>query len=318
MEMTRYRMLKTDFWMSPIVGEELKKDEKFLYIYLLTNHLTTQIGIYRILKKQIAIDMDISIEEVESLMASLIDRQLIRYNAETREVALRDWGIAIQSRGGKPVLDCIESELRKVVDTSLISFVLESIQKKDIRNLYEKFCDQFVVTSGENDDTSATCYTICGQKEEEEKEKEKEQQQQKAFNPSIENNPEGEVQSQNQKSSDVKEIIEFWDNNGFGFSNMNAKQQLLSWLDDSHFLRPKDVVLKALSIACLNNKRKLNYVVGILRNWENESLHTVEEIEFYQDNQKSQSQNSQLPRSFPSGRDIPREFELDITAGEEE
>lgn len=316
--MTRYRMLNTDFWMTPIVGEELKKDEKFLYLYLLTNHLTTQIGIYRILKKQISIDMDISIEYVNSLLESLTKHQLIRYNSDTREVAIKDWGRAIQSRGGKPVLDCIESELKRVVDTSLISFVLESVQKKDIRTLYEKFCDSFVVTPEEIDDTSATLYTIRGQKEEKEVEKEKEQQQQKAFNPSIENNPEGEVQSHNQKSSDVKEIIEFWDNNGFGFSNVNAKQQLLSWLDDSPFLRPKDVVLKALSIACLNNKRKLNYVVGILRNWENESLHTVEEIESYQDNQKSQSQHSQSPSSCPSGRDIPREFELDITAGEEE
>ncbi|PMC33919.1 DNA replication protein DnaD [Bacillus sp. UMB0899] len=312
-------MLKTDFWMSPIVGEELKKDEKFLYIYLLTNHLTTQIGIYRILKKQIAIDMDISIEEVESLMASLIDRQLIRYNAETREVALRDWGIAIQSRGGKPVLDCIESELRKVVDTSLISFVLESIQKKDIRDLYEKFCDRNVMTYEDIDDTSTTCYTTCGQEKEKEKEKEKEQEKkQKAFNPSVENKPEEEVQSQMKKSSDVKEIIEFWDNNGFGFSNVNAKQQLLSWLDDSQFLRPKEVVLKALTIACSYNKRKLNYVVGILRNWENESLLTLEEIESYQDNKKSHSQNRQSPPSFQAGRDIPRDVNLDITAGEEE
>ena len=149
-------------------------------------------------------------------------------------------------------------------------------------------------------------------------EKEKEKQKQKAINPNIENNPEGEVQSLIKKSNDVREIIEFWDNNGFGFSNVNAKQQLLSWLDDSPFLQPKDVVLKALTIACSNNKRKLNYVVGILRNWENESLLNLEEIEVYQDNKKSQSQNSQSPPSFPAGRDIPRDFVLDITAGEEE
>jgi DnaD/phage-associated family protein len=57
----------------------------------------------------------------------------------------------------------------------------------------------------------------------------------------------------------LKEIVEFWDNNGFGFSNVNAKQQLLTWLDDSSFLQQKDVILKAMTIACANNKRGLSF-----------------------------------------------------------
>ncbi|WP_066389155.1 DnaD domain protein [Neobacillus mesonae] len=57
---------------------------------------------------------------------------------------------------------------------------------------------------------------------------------------------------------------------------MNGKQQLL---DDSSFLRPKEVILKAMTIACANNKRRLSYVVGILKNRQNESLLTVEEID---------------------------------------
>ncbi|MBO7007788.1 MAG: enoyl-CoA hydratase/isomerase family protein, partial [Pseudomonadales bacterium] len=44
---------------------------------------------------------------------------------------------------------------------------------------------------------------------------------------------------------DVKEIIACWDANGFGFTNVIAKQQLLAWLDDSRFLQPKEMILKA-------------------------------------------------------------------------
>ncbi len=93
----------------------------------------------------------------------------------------------------------------------------------------------------------------------------------------------------------MKEIVEFWDKNGFGFTNVNAKQQLLSWLDDSRFLQPKEVILKAMNIACANNKRKLNYIVGILKNWENESLLTVEEIDSYRENQKPVRRKSNQP-----------------------
>jgi predicted phage replisome organizer len=74
-------------------------------------------------------------------------------------------------------------------------------------------------------------------------------------------------------------VTQFWDNNGFGYNNIQAKTQLLSWLDDSKFKNPSEVIIKAMEIACSNNKRRLNYVEGILKNWENESLLTIEEIE---------------------------------------
>jgi DnaD/phage-associated family protein len=98
---------------------------------------------------------------------------------------------------------------------------------------------------------------------------------------------------------------------------VNAKQQLLSWLDDSSFLQSKDVILKAMMIACANNKRKLNYVVGILKNWENESLLTAHEIDAYHEHQRPAPKYSQSTESLPAGRAIPSGFELDLTAGEE-
>nr|WP_263326286.1 DnaD domain protein [Neobacillus sp. Marseille-Q6967] len=331
--MAKYRMVRTDFWKNPIVSEEMTPEDKYFYLYLLTNPHTTQIGIYKITKKQMAFDLGYSIESVHSLMERFIEHhKVIRYNPETRELAIKNWGKNNLHKGGKPVMDCIFSELKDVEDPSLIQYVSESILKEDIRNLYQSFCEQErVVIAKENrdqdendpyidteceelDDTFMHRYTRRGQKEKE-NEKEK-QKQQKDFNPKIESNPDIENPI-NQKTEDVKEIVEFWDNNGFGFTNVNAKQQLLSWLDDSSFLQPKDVILKAMNIACANNKRRLNYVVGILKNWENESLLTVEEIDSYYENQKPVPKNRQLTESYPGGRDIPSGFELDFTAGED-
>ncbi|MBT2734585.1 DnaD domain-containing protein [Bacillus sp. ISL-7] len=92
---------------------------------------------------------------------------------------------------------------------------------------------------------------------------------------------------------------------------------MLVWLEDSSFLQPKEVILKAMKIACANNKRRLSYVVGILKNWENESLLTVEEIDSYHENQKSVPKYRQSTESFPAGRAIPSGFKLDLTSGEE-
>jgi len=76
----------------------------------------------------------------------------------------------------------------------------------------------------------------------------------------------------------TSEVIQFWDGNGFGLNNIQAKNQLLLWLDDSSFKEPKKIIVKAMEIACANNKRQLNYIEGILRNWKSESLLTLEEI----------------------------------------
>jgi len=335
LKMAKYRIVHIDFWKNPIVLEEMTPEDKYFHLYLLTNPKTTQIGIYKITKKEMAFDLGYSIESVDALMERFIEHhKLIRYNPETRELALKNWAKDNLCKGGKPIMDCIYSELKKVEDRSLIEYVAESILKKEFRSVYESFCEQGEVLLGnesndqngslpyldsedeELDDTFTQLFTIREQKEKEkEKENKKEKQQQEALYPYIENNPEV---VNHQKLEDVKEIIEFWDYNGFGFSNINAKQQLLAWLEDSSFLQPKDVILKAMNIACANNKRRLSYVVGILKNWENESLLSIEEIDSYQENQKPVTKHRQSAHSFPTGRYIPREFELDLTAGEDE
>ena len=319
--MAKYRMVHTEFWMSPIVSEEMTPEDRYFFLYLLTNPHTKQTGIYRITKKQMAFDMGYSIESVHSLMDRFIHHhKLIRYNPQTRELAIKNWGKENLIRGGKPVIDCILAELENVEDTSLIQFVGENITKLEFRSLYESFYTSAEDTTSipsesgvddSSDDTCTTRGTIRGQKEKENK-KEKEKQQQTVLYPSKVNKTE-----QGLHEEDVKELTEFWDQNGFGFANIHAKAQLLAWLDDSAFMNPKEVILKAMHIACSNNKRKLSYVVAILKNWLNESLLTIEEIELYDESKTKGLREKQLSEPNKVGRDIPREFVLDITAGEE-
>lgn len=91
--MAKYRMVQTEFWKFPIISEEMSPEEKYFYLYLLTNPRTTQIGIYKITEKQMAFDMGYSIESVHLLMERFIlHYKLIRYNLETRELAIKNWG----------------------------------------------------------------------------------------------------------------------------------------------------------------------------------------------------------------------------------
>jgi hypothetical protein len=54
-------MVRTDFWLNPVVSEEMTPEDKYFFLYLLTNPHTTQIRIYRITQKQMVFDMGYSI-----------------------------------------------------------------------------------------------------------------------------------------------------------------------------------------------------------------------------------------------------------------
>ncbi|WP_203527955.1 hypothetical protein [Clostridium thermarum] len=62
-------------------------------MYLLTNPATTSCGIYIITIKRMAFELGYTIEAVNCLMDRFINNhQLIRYNPDTRELALKNWG----------------------------------------------------------------------------------------------------------------------------------------------------------------------------------------------------------------------------------
>ena len=91
--MAIYRHVHVEFWNISKVLEELTPEDKLFFIYLLTNPNTTQIGVYKITKKQIAFELGFSIESVNVLMDRFINNYgLIKYNNDTREICLKNWG----------------------------------------------------------------------------------------------------------------------------------------------------------------------------------------------------------------------------------
>ena len=138
--MAIFRKLHTAFWQDAKVIEELTPEDKFFFIYLLTNPATTQIGIYQITKKQMSFELGYSIESINSLMDRFENHhKLIKYNTYTREIALKNWGKYNLDRSGKPMLDCVKKELEEVSDISLIEYVSKGIKKEDIKDIFKSY-----------------------------------------------------------------------------------------------------------------------------------------------------------------------------------
>ncbi|WP_423798173.1 hypothetical protein [Neobacillus sp. SAB-20_R2A] len=129
--------INVEIWDNPMF-KKMSAEERTFFLYLLTNSQTTSIGIYPISKIQIALELGVSKERVQALLDRLgLEYELIRYNPETNEVAIKNWEKLILLDGGKKAMI---TALQEVNDHSLISYVMESIDDPKICSLYKSFC----------------------------------------------------------------------------------------------------------------------------------------------------------------------------------
>lgn len=147
-----FRIVYTEFWNDPKVMEDMTPEDKYFYLYLLTNPCTNMIGIYRIVKKQMAFDLGYSIESVNSLMDRFINsHKLILYNENTKEICIKNYGKYNLNKGGKPMIDCIKKDLGNVVDKTFIKEIVANVKNASIKQLIEEYL--FTLTNVSSNDT---------------------------------------------------------------------------------------------------------------------------------------------------------------------
>lgn len=156
-----FRIVYTEFWNDPKVMEDMTPEDKYFYLYLLTNPCTNMLGVYKIVKKQMAFDLGYSIESINSLMDRFINsHKLIIYNETTKELCIKNYGKYNLNKGGKPMMDCIKKDLEGVIDKSLINEIVVNIKNSCIKQFIEEYLSKLnnVSTNGTSNDTSHDSY----------------------------------------------------------------------------------------------------------------------------------------------------------------
>ncbi|RID85645.1 conserved phage C-terminal domain-containing protein [Mesobacillus zeae] len=110
--MAKYRQVHVEYWQDGFVLD-LTPEEKYFYIYLMTNSKTSQCGIYELPKRIIETETGYNRETVEKLLQRFIDYGKISYSDRTREIMLKNW-INYNFINSPKVINCIEKELEKV------------------------------------------------------------------------------------------------------------------------------------------------------------------------------------------------------------
>lgn len=133
--MAKFRQIQTSFWSNTYIQEEMTAEDKYFYLYLMTNEFTTQIGIYSITKKQMAFDLGYSIESVSALLQRFETyHKLIKYDVESREIILLKWAENNLNIGGKPVQDLIKKEIEQVKNKDFLALMYSNCPENSLKN----------------------------------------------------------------------------------------------------------------------------------------------------------------------------------------
>ena len=142
--MSKFRQIQTSFWSDTYIQEEMTAEDKYFYLYLMTNEFTTQIGIYPITKKQMAFDLGYSMESVQALLQRFETyHKLIKYDIETREIILLKWAENNLNIGGKPVQDLIKKEISQIKNKEFLFLMFENCPENSLKTFIASLLENY-------------------------------------------------------------------------------------------------------------------------------------------------------------------------------
>ena len=130
------RIVDTRFWTDEKVMEEFSPEDKLFMLYLLTNPHVTLLGVYQISKKQMAFELGYSIDTINVLLDRFENTyKIIKYDDNTREIAILNFLKYNIIKGGKPIEDCLNKEFNEVKNKELVVLVINHLKDYSISNL---------------------------------------------------------------------------------------------------------------------------------------------------------------------------------------
>lgn len=254
-----FRSVQTIFWDDPKVLEELTPEDKYFYLYLITNPNASQIGIYQITKKQMGFHTGYSIETINQLMDRFENNhKIIKYNPETRELAIKNWAKYNFPRLGKPIEDCVKKEISLVKDKTLIEFVAENIEKNE--KLFKLYTSRIPSHNTSREEKEK-------EKEQEKEYKKEQEQQQEKDEVTVTKENEPVVDDVNKDDA-----IIFYENN-FGVLNPYITEDILYWCKDCD----ESLVIESMKRALAQNKQWA-YAVKILVSWKRRNIKSMDDV----------------------------------------
>ncbi|MBC2239793.1 DnaD domain-containing protein [Listeria booriae] len=271
--MAIYRQVHVSFWQDPFVLD-LTPEEKYFYIYLMTNSKTNQIGIYEIPKKIMEIELGYSIDRVSILLKKFISYKKILFSESKNELMLLNWCKYNWSSSPK-VISLVNKELKNVKTLAFARSYVEQVK-----------------SLGHKTDSLSIEYLYSMDTESQEELELKEELE--------------EELSQEEKEKSSSFDIHTFFQTSICQENPIVMEGIEKWVEDTDV----EVVKKAIEIGAKNNKTSYAYVDGILRNWVSRNLTTIEKVNAAEQAfEKQKANSSQSKKGNGRKEELPNWFD---------
>lgn len=141
--MANYRNIHMNFWTDSKVVDEFTPEDKYIYLYVMTNPHTNLCGCYEISVRQVANETGYNSDSVERLLKRLDQtHNVIRYNAPTKELLVLNWyryNWTTSEKINKPLL----AEIQKVKSDAFRQYLADRYnERENIAAPYDPAVDQ--------------------------------------------------------------------------------------------------------------------------------------------------------------------------------
>ena len=283
--MAVYRHIHIDYWQDGFVLD-LTPEEKYFYIYLMTNSKTSQCGIYELPKRIIETETGYNRETVDKLLNRFVEYKKIKYCKETGEIFLINW--LKHNRISSPkVRKCIYKELKKIKSIDMVNLFLDECYKYG----YTLDESEIKINMG-MDRVSIPIPQVKNNFEHGYGEKEKQKEEEK------------EKYKEKEVSHSVGRFKKLYEEN-IGLINGVVAE----WLIEISQTIDYNLFKKAIEIATDRGKCNKGYVSGIIKQWLDNNIRTYDDLKAYEIGVKNRRDESGEYKKFEYANTNERENE---------
>ena len=152
--MAVYRQVKLSFWTDHLVSDNFSAEDKYFFLYLLTNLHTNLCGCYEVSKNQAAKEMGYSEETISTIIERFENKyNLIRYDNETYELLILNWSKHNWTESPK-FRKLVKKEIESIKDKEFRKYLTGIFDGEDVE-IYP------ISTPDTVSETSDTLVSIC-------------------------------------------------------------------------------------------------------------------------------------------------------------
>ena len=139
--MAKGRLISTNFWDDSKVVDDFTPEDKYVYLYCMTNPHTNLCGCYEVSVKQIASETGYNEDTVKRLLMRLDrDHNVIRYSSITKELLVLNWfryNWSASEKLNKPLL----AEIRAIKDDGFREYLAGRYNERDTVTVPYEYCE---------------------------------------------------------------------------------------------------------------------------------------------------------------------------------